>query len=241
MIALFTDFGLADPYVGQMHAVLADRARAIPVIDLLHAVPSYSVKAGAYLLPAFVNEFPENTVFVCVVDPGVGGSRRPVIVKASRRWFVGPDNGLFEMLVRRDADAETFVIDWRPERLSSSFHGRDLFAPVGAMLATGQFPRSTPATLEREQAADWPDDLAEVVFVDHYGNAMTGIRADTVADNAVITIRGKYVEAARTFSDVSPGQIFWYENASGLIEIAMNRASAAQALSIEPGESFGIT
>jgi S-adenosylmethionine hydrolase len=237
MIALFTDFGLSDPYVGQMHAVLAEGAPGVPVIDLFHAVPDYDIRAGAYLLPAYASGFPGKTVFVCVVDPGVGGPRLPVIVKAYNQWFVGPDNGLFEILLRRDPGHETFVIDWRPASLSQSFHGRDLFAPVGAMLATGEFPASTAAPLQRSDYSGWPDELAEVIYVDHYGNAITGIRATTVDSDAIVTISGRQIVPARTFTDVAVGEAFWYENANGLLEIAVNRGSAAERLSIQPGES----
>nr|AKQ01249.1 putative protein, putative protein [uncultured proteobacterium Rifle_16ft_4_minimus_1560] len=129
MIVLFTDFGLTDPYVGQLHAVLAREAPGAPVIDLFHSVPDFNIRAGAYLLPAYAREFPPGTVFVCVVDPGVGSGRRAVMLKADKCWYVGPDNGLFEMVQRRATEYECRAIRWRPPGMSASFHGRDLFAP----------------------------------------------------------------------------------------------------------------
>ncbi|HZD26702.1 MAG TPA: SAM-dependent chlorinase/fluorinase, partial [Alphaproteobacteria bacterium] len=136
MIVLFTDFGREGPYMGQMRAVLARRAPGVPVIDLIADVPAWDVRAGAYLLPAYAAEFPAGTVFLCVVDPGVGSARQPMALKADGRWYVGPDNGLFELVARRAAAARGWRIDWRPDRpLSASFHGRDLFAPVAADLA----------------------------------------------------------------------------------------------------------
>jgi S-adenosylmethionine hydrolase len=143
MIVLFTDYGLTDSYVGQLHAVIAQAAPGEAVIDLLHHVPNHDIRAGAYLLPAYAAEFPEETVFICVVDPGVGSRRAPVMLRAFGQWFVGPDNGLFQLLARRDVDHQAYIIDWRPERLSHSFHGRDLFAPVAAMLARGEFPQAS--------------------------------------------------------------------------------------------------
>src|SRR5687767_14155046 len=98
MIVLFTDFGLADPYVGQIRTALMREAPHVPIVDLLHAVPRFDIQAGAYLLPAYIHEYPAGTVFLCVVDPGVGSARLPVIVKADERWFVGPDNGLFSVV-----------------------------------------------------------------------------------------------------------------------------------------------
>src|SRR5262245_30636537 len=138
MILLFTDFGLAGPYTGQMKAVLRQRAPEIPAIDLFADAPMQNPKAAAYLLAAYAAWFPSGSVFLCVVDPGVGGERPPVMVKADGRWFVGPGNGLFEIVMRRAQSAEAWEIAWQPEHLSASFHGRDLFAPVAAMIAKGE-------------------------------------------------------------------------------------------------------
>ena len=160
MIALFTDFGLADPYVGQLHAVLAHEAPGVPVIDLFHAVPDYDVRAAAYLLPAYTQSIPAGGVIVCVIDPGVGGAREPVMLCADGRWYVGPDNGLFSVLASRAARVECRSIQWRPTVLSASFHGRDLFAPVAARLARGDIPESTPVSLTQP---DWPAELMQVV------------------------------------------------------------------------------
>ncbi|MBX6322432.1 MAG: SAM-dependent chlorinase/fluorinase, partial [Rhodospirillaceae bacterium] len=137
MIVLFTDFGLHGPYTGQVKAVLHGMAPGMPQIDLFADAPAGDPRASAYLLAAYATWFPAGTVFLCVVDPGVGGPRPAVIVEADGRWYVGPGNGLFEMVVRRAAIARRWDIAWRPERLSRSFHGRDLFAPVAAMLARG--------------------------------------------------------------------------------------------------------
>jgi S-adenosylmethionine hydrolase len=238
MIALFTDFGLSDPYVGQLHAVLALAAPGVPVIDLFHAVPDYDIRAGAYLLPAYAGELAAGTVFVCVVDPGVGGARRPLMLQADGRWYVGPDNGLFEIVARRAAAMECFEIRWRPSRLSTSFHGRDLFAPVAAALAHGERPDSQPARLTPPAGSPWPDDLAEVIYIDHYGNAVTGLRAAALARDRKLRIAGRMLAFAPTFGAVAPGAAFWYENANGLVEVAVHRGNAARALGIGLGETI---
>lgn len=235
MIALYTDFGHADPYVGQMHAVLAREAPGIPVIDLLHNVPDFNIRAGAYLLPALAREFPPGTVFLCVVDPGVGGLRRPIMLKADGRWFVGPDNGLLEMVKRRAGEYECRVIRWRPLLLSASFHGRDLFAPIAARLAHGEIPDSETTELTTAEASPWPDDLAEIVYVDHYGNGITGLRASTMQPDLALHVGNEVVKYARVFSEAKAGTVFWYENANGLVEIAINQGSAATRLGLKPG------
>ena len=241
MIVLFTDFGLQDTYVGQLHAAIAQAAPGEPVIDLLHHVPNHDIRAGAYLLPAYARELPKGTVFVCVVDPGVGGARQPVILRASGLWFVGPDNGLFQLLARRDTDHEAYTIDWRPQRLSPSFHGRDLFAPVGAMLARGELPPTSETDLINSAGSDWPDELPQVMMVDRFGNAITGVRANSVSQDAQITVHNTVLSRATTFSDVPVGHPFWYENANGLVEIAINQGSASERLSIQAGDSVFIS
>src|SRR6185437_8368793 len=175
MIVLFTDFGLHGPYTGQMKAVLDQMAPGIPSIDLFADAPVGDPKASAYLLAAYAAWFPAGTVFLCVIDPGVGGTRPAIILEADGRWCVGPGNGLFELVQRRATETHSWDIDWEPERLSASFHGRDLFAPVAAMLARGEPPPGQPRKDSADRRADWPDDLCEIVYVDHFGNAMTGL------------------------------------------------------------------
>jgi len=235
LIVLYTDFGVTDPYVGQMRAVLAREAPGVPVIDLLHAVPDFDIRAGAYLLAALAAQFPPGAVFVGVVDPGVGGVRRPVMLRADGRWYVGPDNGLFHIVARRARTAEWWRIDWRPARLSASFHGRDLFAPVAARLARGEAVAATAC--EPEMPADeWPEDLPAIIYIDHYGNAMTGLRAAGVDPDAVLAVAGRQLQHAPVFSAVTPGMPFWYENSIGLIEVAENRGSAAATLGLRLGD-----
>ena len=240
MIALFTDFGPAGPYLGQVKAVLAHQAPHTPVIDLFADLPSHNAKAAAYLLPAFASALPRGTVFLCVVDPGVGGARMPAVVEAEGRWYVGPDNGLFELVVRRADNARRWHITWRPPRLSASFHGRDLFAPVAAMLARGEAPPGEPRPTDTAARADWPDDLAEVAYIDHFGNAMTGLRATRLSPDAVLVAAGRRLTHARTFSDVSTGSAFWYENANGLVEIAVNQGRADVELALGIGTPVSI-
>ena len=235
MIVLFTDFGPAGPYTGQMKAVLAREAPGIPVVDLADDLPACDPEPAAYLLAAFAPAFPPGAVFVCVVDPGVGSKRAPVAVSAGGRWYVGPDNGLLAIVARRVGDARWFAITWQPPTLSASFHGRDLFAPVAAQLARGDALPGTPLDGARAVGADWPDDRAAIVYIDPYGNAMTGIRAARLAEDAVVVAGGRRLRRLRTFSDAAPGAAFWYENANGLAEVAVNKGRADRALGLDVG------
>ena len=239
MIVLFTDFGARGPYVGQMRAVLAREAPDVPVIELFNDAPTFDPLACAYLLAAYVCEFPAGTVFLGVVDPGVGSAeRKPVVMQVDGRWFVGPDNGLFEVAAKRGSDARWWEITWRPARLSNSFHGRDLFAPVAARLARGEAPPGV-AMNERE-AFTGPEDLPRILYIDHFGNAMTGLRAAPLPVDAVLQVGPHALDRARTFADVPAGQAFWYENANGLAEIAVNRGRVDALLGLEPGDAITI-
>lgn len=238
MIFLFTDFGAGDIYVGQVKAVLQQHAPKVPVIDLLHDTPSFNVKAGAHLLAALAARLPRGSVTLAVVDPGVGGPREPVAVLADGRWFVGPDNGLISVAAARAVNTETFSIGWKPKGLAASFHGRDLFAPVAAMLAGGgrKAAKLKKAALAVSFGAG---DLGEIIYVDHFGNLMSGMRAGAVPRDRGLVINGQAVHYARVFSEVKAGEVFWYENSLGLVELAANSASAQRVLGSKPGNRLG--
>jgi hypothetical protein len=238
MIFLFTDFGAADLYVGQVKAVLQSCAPEETVIDLLHEAPACNPRAGAHLLAALALRLPARSVTLAVVDPGVGGPRQPVAVLADGRWFVGPDNGLLSVAVARARKCAVYSIGWRPRALSASFHGRDLFAPIAAMLARGN--RKTARLKNTRLAVDFgADDLGEIIYADHFGNLVTGLRASNVPADRSLLISGRAIRYARVYSEVKPGEVFWYENSLGLVEIAASSASARQVLGAEAGSRLG--
>lgn len=228
MIVLFTDFGGQGPYLGQMEMVVRQTLPAEPVVNLLADAPRCDPRSAAYLLAALATGIPRQSVVLAVVDPGVGGQRLPLVVEADGTFFVGPDNGLFEPLVRRARTVRAWEIVWRPEMLSPSFHGRDLFAPVAARLAAGLCPEDAGCrAMAVPRRPDWPDDLAAIVYHDHYGNAWSGLRASLFGADVVLRAGGLAFRRARTFSEVPVGEAFWYENSSGLVEFAVNGGAAA--------------
>jgi S-adenosylmethionine hydrolase len=242
MIALLTDFGADDIYVGQMKvALLRHAAPGTPIVDVLHSAPNFSPAPSAHLIAALSAWYPPDTVFVAVVDPGVGSERDAVVLQAGTQWFVGPDNGLLSVVAARAARARTWRITWRPDGLSASFHGRDLFAPVAAWVSRGALPADKLEAAPGLRVQLAADDLAEIVYIDHYGNALTGLRAGSVPRDARLAIAGRELHYARVFDDAGAGQAFWYENSIGLLEIAVGNGDAAAALGLRVGDPVGVT
>jgi S-adenosylmethionine hydrolase len=237
VIVLFTDFGLEGPYLGQVQAVLQQQAPGMPVINLFSDLAPFDILGAACLLPAYAAAFPPASVFLCVVDPGVGSARPGVVVKAEGRWYVGPNEGLFALLARQSRKIECWQLPESPGA-SASFHGRDVFAPVAARLARGGKVPGESVPVNSLQQPDWPDDLARVVYIDRFGNAITGVRTGAIEKNVTLEVNGKPVKRARTFSDVSPGEAFWYANANGLVELAVNRGRADAVLELQVGTVF---
>ena len=237
MIVLFTDFGADDIYVGQLKAVLVEQSQGrTPIVDLLHGVSGFRLLAAAHLLAALQLRFPAGTVFLAVVDPGVGTGREPIALQADGKWYVGPDNGLLSVVAARANEARIWRIVWRPRELSASFHGRDLFAPIAARIARGELPAEQLEAAHALQVSYGAHDLAQIIHVDHYGNALSGVRAAGLARTTSLEVTGRRIAHARVFAEAPEGSAFWYENSIGLVELAARRASAAGLLGIEVGD-----
>jgi len=230
MILAFTDFGFSGPYLGEMRAACLREAPTVAYVDLVADAAAFRPDLAAYLLARLAERLQPGDVLLGVVDPGVGTERAALAVAVDDFWLVGPDNGLFELAMRRAATVAAYRITWRPRALSTSFHGRDLFAPTAARLASGDRHGLAPTGATRQP--DWPDDLDRIVHVDHYGNLISGRRAQTLPETATLRLEGRAVRHARTFGAVPAGELFWYANSSGLVEIAKNGGSAAMALGI---------
>ena len=236
MILLFTDFGLESPYSGQVKLVLRRDAPGIPVIDLCADLAPFRPLEAGYLLAALRHDIPAGAVCLCVVDPGVGAERRPVILHADGRWYVGPDNGLLDAVASIGADVQWWEIGWRPQSLSASFHGRDLFAPVAARLATGIAPDRSSSNIRLTRHVDVAAELSAVIYIDRYGNCITGLRAAGLSHATTVSVKGTDIAHARIFSVVPAGQPFWYENSLGQVELAVNQGHAAQLLQLTVGD-----
>lgn len=235
MIVLFTDFGERGPYVGQMLAAVYQYMPHACVVELMNDAPQYNPHAAGHLLAAYSAFFSVGDVFLAVVDPGVGSAeRRPCVLQADGRWYVGPDNGLFDVLAACAHEVQWFDIQWQPPSLSSSFHGRDLFAPVAALLSkVGPEGVLIP---RKSQTEITYAPLYEVIYIDAYGNCICGVQANGLAETKLLSINGHSLSYARTFSAVDIGEAFWYSNSSGLLEIAVNQGRADKMLNIAVGD-----
>src|SRR2546421_9995475 len=254
VIALMTDFGIGDGDVGVMKGVIASITPDAHIIDITHNVAPQNVSSGAWILAASYHYFPKNTVFICVIDPGVGSTRGALALYAGDWYFVGPDNGLFSYIMSEQPVHAAVLLtnsSYHLPTVSSTFHGRDIFAPVGAYLSrdlTGFFelgPSLDPAALRRlEEGGAVPHGTtinAHIVHVDNFGNLITSIPLTLVPElytvsqvKIVFKERGVTVEKLRQFFADGPddGQAFIYGDSSGYVGIAVRNGNAAKALEV---------
>lgn len=234
-IVLLTDFGVADAYVGVMKGVLLGIAGAVPIVDLSHAVPPQDVRRAALLLDAAWPYFAPGSVFLCVVDPGVGTSRRPVVARAADRLFVGPDNGLFSLLP--DPEVRELTSEWGLPTRSATFHGRDLFAPAAAQLMAGARFEDVgplvldPVVLEFPAAAG---GLGEVIDIDHFGNCITNLPG---AGSGFVDAAGVRAPVVRTYGEAAAGDVVALTGSTGRLEVAVVNGSAADRLGLYRGSA----
>ena len=242
LITLLTDFGTADPYVAEMRGVLYSRAPGVILADMSHGIPPGDVSAAAYLFGRTWHRFPVGTIHLVVVDPGVGTGRAALAFSGAGHWFVGPDNGVFTSALDR-ADAPLMAISAGPDA-APTFHGRDLFSPTAAALATG-----APLASLGEPLPTLPVRLTlpapfyegktvvgEVISVDRFGNLVTNLTSAEVPPYAVVEVDETEVgPLRRTFSDVDSGSLLAYVGSGGQVEIAVRDGSAARRIGLGVG------
>jgi S-adenosylmethionine hydrolase len=233
VITLTSDFGEGSPYVAAMKARLLDGCPSAMLVDVGHAVPAFDVVSAAFVLWAGTRHFAKGAVHLAVVDPGVGSARRAVAFRLDGSWYVGPDNGLFGLvLAESDFEPDLAIELLRPAGASPTFEGRDLFAPAAAALAAGRPPHDLGRPLTGAPA---PLAIAGpgVLWVDRFGNLITSLRPPPVP----LRIRDHKIRAvARTFSEAPPGEPFLYAGSMGFVEIGVREASAAERLGARAGD-----
>ena len=243
IVTLTTDFGTRDGYVGEMKGVVATIAPEARLTDVTHGVPAGDVRAGAWVLDRVWRRFPEGTIHLAVVDPGVGGDRRAVAARAAGRWLVGPDNGLITDVASRGGVEAARELE--PDRvglepLSDTFHGRDLFAPAAARLASGAGPEALgpgvePASLRRlEMPEPRSEDgvlVGEVRHVDRFGNLVTNLPVEALPSTPVVEIGGYRIEGlSEAFARAEPGEAVLIRGSGGTLEVCVRGDRASEVL-----------
>ncbi len=234
LITLLTDYGTADIYVAEVKGVLLSRVHGAQLIDITHQVPPGDLRAGQYILSRVWQRFPQGTVHLVVVDPGVGTARRALAAGAAGHFFVAPDNGLLSPL----PPAAHFVSLPIPAGAAATFHGRDVFAPAAGQLAIGASlshlghpitdPVRTPLPAPRRDGAAL---VGEVLYQDCFGTLVSNIPGALVKPGARISVAGTEIgPLARTFGDVARGQLVAFVGSGGTVEIAVRDGSAARLL-----------
>jgi S-adenosylmethionine hydrolase len=239
IITLTTDFGTADGYVGAMKGVIVRLAgNPVPaIVDLAHDIPPGDIPHAAWVVATSTTEFPHDSIHIVVVDPGVGGARRDVIVRARGRWYVGPDNGVFAYVAERPTVA--FAIQnevFRAEHVSRTFHGRDVFARTAAAIASGEDAATAGPRVELVGRLPWGPrerDAGRIVHIDRFGNLVTDLPA-AEAGRAVM-IAGMTLPLVGTYEDVVSGDILAYIGSAGTVEIALRDGSADRRLGLPRG------
>lgn len=249
-ITLLTDFGTADGYVAAMKGVLATLAPEAHLEDASHDVPRGDPRAGALALERYWRLYPAGTVHLVVVDPGVGTRRRAMAVEAAGRFVVAPDNGVVSRVLT--AEAAWCAVEVEEEGVegiepSSTFHGRDVFAPAAARLATGRPLESLGPPLEDPIVLSLPEPVqdeggasGEVLAVDRFGNLVTNIPGRWAVTPVTVEIAGRTLDLLPSYGHVPPGELLAVVDSDGRVEVAARDASAADLLGVGPGEPVRI-
>ncbi|MDQ1592361.1 MAG: hypothetical protein QOG71_2988 [Pyrinomonadaceae bacterium] len=276
LVTLLTDFGAADYFVGALKGAILSVNSHAQIVDITHEIVAHDVQAGAFTLLAAYDSFPPGTIHVAVVDPGVGSTRRPLLIATDSYFFVGPDNGLFSYVCERERDVRVYQLTnekYFRAHVSATFHGRDIFAPIAGALSKGVVPeafgelvddyvRLAPLAPVRDGGDDgataWS---ATIIHVDRFGNLVTNITRRELAGaefarGAKLEIGGREISSFRRFyadaagdgvTDAAGGgadaacELFAIWGSAGFLEIAANRASAAQLLCAERGQPVRLT
>lgn len=249
VVAFFSDFGLKDHYAGVVKGrILKELEKAFEIItnvqfiDLTHEIPPQDIRKGALLLKFSYKYFPSGTIFLGIVDPGVGTERRAIIIQTQKYLFVGPDNGLFTFILKEESTIKVFEIErdkvLRPP-YSSTFHGRDLFAPVVAKLLLKEDVKNFAKEIGKESLVylDFPEPLKtkggyrlSLWYVDHFGNLITNFSKEMAIKPFEVWVNGKKVRLVNTYAEGEEGEIISLFGSEGLLEIALKNGSAFEIL-----------
>lgn len=238
IITLTTDFGNRDHYVGSMKGVIYSINPDAKIADITHQIPAHDVFSAAFTLRGFIPYFPEGTIHVLVVDPGVGSARKPIVLQADEQFYVGPDNGVFTYVILQSKSYRAYEISnpkYFLRRVSFTFHGRDIFAPAAAHLSLGVSIEGLgkrllhPLMLEiSEPDIGESEIVGEVIFEDTFGNLITNIPASIVDSDSRLHVCDFVINGvSKSYSQASEGELLAVIGSSGFVELSVNRGRAS--------------
>jgi len=250
ILTLTTDFGLSDQFVGVMKGVILSICPQAQLVDISHAVAPFEISEGAYLIAQAYRYFPKKTVHVVVVDPGVGTSRRPILVEAAGQYFVAPDNGVLSMVYSQQKAKARLIANEKYflKPVSRTFHGRDIFAPVAAHLAAGVAPARMGKLIEdylrpafeKPQRAGKRTWVGRILKIDRFGNIVTNFHVNEFPDlerrDFSLSIGPRQIAVlAHNYAEYGPGEVFVIPGSTGYLEVSVSQGSAAKLLGCECG------
>lgn len=247
-IALMSDFGTRDHYVAAVKGTILSIDPDVTIVDITHEIEPQNIREAAFTLHACFRDFPPGTIFVAVVDPGVGSARRAVLVLSAGCFFIAPDNGLLGMAIGKAEDIEAFEVtnhNYFRKPVSDTFHGRDIFAPVAANLSKGVEPAEFGPRVDDVVRLELPapeihspsEVRGEVLHIDRFGNVVTNLRPADLWRGFCLEVNGKMVsKTVGHYEQGTAGELFALTGSSGLVEISVVRASAARALNARVGD-----
>jgi S-adenosylmethionine hydrolase len=255
ILTLTTDFGLTDHYVGAMKGVILGICPAAQIVDISHGVTPFEIAEGAYLIAQAWRYFPKKTVHVVVVDPGVGTARRPILVEAGGQYFLGPDNGVLSMVYLREKCKVRHLTNEKyfHHPVSRTFHGRDIFAPVGAHVAAGASLTRVGKLVrdylkpefEKPHRAGKRTWIGRILKIDRFGNIVTNFHVSEFGDlesrGFTLGLGPREVTAmARTYAECAAGELYLIAGSSGYYEVSLREASAAGLVKCEVGAAVDL-
>ena len=248
MIVLLTDFGINDYFVGAMKGAILSINKRANIIDITHQIPPQDIRSASFTLRACYQDFPKKTIFVAVVDPGVGSHRKAILCETEDYYFIAPDNGLLSFIFDKTTDLRVYEIEnekFFKHPVSRTFHGRDIFAPVAAHLSKGVKPNEFGNKIQNfvRFAENKPRKIsdkeieAEIIHIDRFGNLITSLTQTDLPESFTLKINGKKINKLHNFfAEAEKGELFMILGSAGFLEIVAFQDSAARLLKVKRGQ-----